>query len=92
MGEMNWRKAAEVLLSDGFGIEDISIKLKGMGLKEDRRVIENAVRTHVQTLRDDGTLRGILVKKRKRRVGAIRKDERGGDHQQAKPPEEGDLL
>jgi hypothetical protein len=86
-----WRSAANVLLGEGYGVEDIAIKMQRMGVKSDTRYLEEFLRDHVQVLRSDGRLRSILKLNRRRRVGAVRKDERSGDHQQAEPPEEGDL-
>jgi hypothetical protein len=72
MAASDWRKASEILLSEGYGVEDIAIKLKRMGLREDPQAILNGVRAHVQTLRDDGRLRAVLRRRRKRRAADVR--------------------
>lgn len=75
------RSFINVLLGDGYGVEDIAIKLEGMGVRSGRASIEEFIREHVQVLRDDGRLRSVLKLNRRQRAGALRKTERSGDHQ-----------
>jgi len=76
------------MLRAGFGVEDITIKVRKMGL----HISDTIVRHEVSMLRESGELMNVLALEWRSHGKAIRKDERSGDHQQEKPPEEGDHL
>jgi len=76
------------MLRAGFGVEDITIKIRRMGL----HISDTIVRNEVSMLRESGELMSVLALEWRSHGKVIRKDERSGDHQQEKPPEEGDHL
>lgn len=87
-GLLNRRHLIHSMLRAGFGVEDITIKVRKMGL----HISDTIVRHEVSMLRESGELMNVLALEWRSHGKVIRKDERGGDHQQEEPPEEGDHL
>lgn len=87
-GLLNRRHLIHSMLRAGFGVEDITIKVRKMG----PHISDTIVRNEVSRLRESGELMNVLALEWRSHGKAIRKDERSGDHQQEEPPKEGDHL
>ena len=87
-GSLSRRHLVHSMLRAGFGVEDIEIKIRKLGL----HISQSSIRGEIKHLRENGDLMGVLALKWRSHGKAIREDECSGDHQQEEPPEEGDQL
>lgn len=87
-GTLSRRHLIHSMLRAGFGVEDIEIKVRKMGL----HISQSRIRAEISQLRQSGELMNVLALKWRSHGKALRKDECSGNHQQEEPPEKGDQL